>query len=542
MKAADDCGTGSRSQSAFQRVPVLGWIAARLRDRPNCEHELALYRLAAGGLAACYLLTAGSLEARGDHDLLRSIVWLFAAFELASLGIFCHLLLRPGASAARRLAGIFVDLGALSYCMHIGGETALPLYPLYLLAVSANGFRFGTRYLLAAADTAVASFALVTLATEFFAAHPGLSLGLLGGLVVPPLQLCALMRGLRPGPHRGEAPARMHGPIATIVAGTSDRGGLTAAAAGTPTAHDADPQALPDLDASEEPSAEPVRRLAILVAEANVTYQKVIAKILEKAGHEARIVDNGQAAAEAAAKGAFDAVLMDIEMPVLNGIEAAKLIRFLSTGRPRVPIVALVAQADEPTQRRCEEAGMDACIAKPIEPAGLLPALEAAISPEQQTRPSRSAQAAETGKPGAVTEHRPSALDVRTLESLKALGGDDFVEELAQQFIDDAADMLDELSQAVARGDAQGFREHAHALRSGAANIGAQGVYEMCLSWRRIDPATLSSKGPSYLRKLEQELARVRAARQDYRDYRAARKRFGLAAPETPSGATPLRA
>ncbi len=95
----------------------------------------------------------------------------------------------------------------------------------------------------------------------------------------------------------------MHGPIATIVAGTSDQANLTAAAAGTPAAHDADPQALPDLDASEEPSAEPVRRLAILVAEANVTYQKVIAKILEKAGHEARIVDNGQAAAEAAAKG-----------------------------------------------------------------------------------------------------------------------------------------------------------------------------------------------------------------------------------------------
>ena len=102
--------------------------------------------------------------------------------------------------------------------------------------------------------------------------------------------------------------------------------------------------------------------------------------------------------------------------------------------------------------------------------------------------------------------------------------------------------MIEELSQAVARGDAQGFREHAHALRSGAANIGAQGVYEMCLGWRRIDPATLSSKGQSYLRELEHELARVRAARQDYRDYRAARKRFGLAAPETPSGATPLRA
>lgn len=541
MKVAENSGTGSPWASVFQRIPAPGWIAAKLRDGRNSEHELALYRLPAGGLAGCYLLIAGSLGERGGHDLLESIVWLFAAFELASLAIFCHLLLRPDASAARRLAGILVDFGALSYCMHIGGETALPLYPLYLLIILTNGFRFGTRYLLAAADTAVAGFALVTVATEFFAAHPELSLGLLGGLIVPALQVCGLVRRLRPGRHRSEAASRTNGPIATGVVDASDQAKLTAAAAGTPSGHLA-AQSLPDLDAREKSSEEPVRRLMILVAEDNVTYQNVIAKILEKAGHEARIVDNGQAAAEAVAKGAFDAVLMDIEMPVLNGIEAAKLIRFLSTGRPRVPIVALMTQADEPTQRRCEEAGMDACIAKPIEPAGLLQVLEEAISLAQHTRAPPSAQAAETGKPGADTKHVASALDVGTLESLKALGGDDFVEELAQQFIDDAAGVLYELSQAVARGDAQGFREHAHALRSGAANIGAQGVYEMCLGWRRIDPATLASKGNSHLTELEQELGRVRAALQDYRDYRAARKRSGHAAQQAQSGATPVRA
>jgi two-component system sensor histidine kinase RpfC len=350
------------------------------------------------------------------------------------------------------------------------------------------------------------------------------------------------MRGLRPGRHRSEAASRTNGPIAAGVADASDPAKLTAAAAGTPSGHAAASQPLLDLDARETPSEEPVPRLSILIAEDNVTYQSVIAKILEKAGHEARIVDNGQAAAEAVAKGAFDAVLMDLEMPVLNGIEAAKLIRFLSTGRPRVPIVALMTQADEPTQRRCQEAGMDACIAKPIEPAELLQVLEDAISLTQRTRPPPSAQAAETGKPEAVMKHVPSALDVRTLESLKALGGDDFVEELAQQFIDDAAGVLDELSQAMARGDAQGFREHAHALRSGAANIGAQGVYEMCLGWRRIDPATLASKGSSCLTELEQELGRVRAALRDYRDYRAARKRSGHAAQQARSGATPLSA
>ena len=360
MKAAENCGTGPRRVGALQRLPMPGRIAAKLRDCRDREHELALYRLAAGGLAGCYLLIAGSLGERGGHDLLRSILWLFAAFELASLGILCHLLLRPDASAVRRLAGILVDFGALSYCVHIGGETALPLYPLYLLVILANGFRFGTRYLLAAADTAVASFALVTVATEFFAAHPALSLGLLGGLIAPALQVCARMRGLRPGRQRSEAASRTNGPIAAGVADASDQAKLTAAAAGAPGGHDAAPRALPDLDASEKPSEEPVRRLAILVAEDNVTYQNVIAKILEKAGHEARIVDNGQAAAEAVAKRAFDAVLMDVEMPVLNGIEAAKLIRFLSTGRPRVPIVALMTQADEPTQSRCEEAGTPA--------------------------------------------------------------------------------------------------------------------------------------------------------------------------------------
>src|SRR5207253_3811653 len=107
--------------------------------------------------------------------------------------------------------------------------------------------------------------------------------------------------------------------------------------------------------------------------------------------------------------------------------------------------------------------------------------------------------------------------DMRTLESLESLGGDDFVEELGHQFIDDAADVLKELKRAVAKGDAQAFREHAHALRSGAANIGARGIYEMCLAWRGIDPAALAGKGPAHVNELEQEFERVRGALQEYR-------------------------
>src|SRR5262249_7753764 len=131
MKRAS--GIAARA-AALAPVPVRRWIVAKLEGRPDTEHELALYRLAVGGRAGCYLLIAGWLEPHGGHDLIRSVASLLAAYELISLAIFGDLLLRPVVSPARRLAGILLDLGALSYSMHVSGEIAAPLYPLYLVA------------------------------------------------------------------------------------------------------------------------------------------------------------------------------------------------------------------------------------------------------------------------------------------------------------------------------------------------------------------------------------------------------------------------
>ena len=125
-------------------------MLASFRGRKDCEHELALHRLAAGAVVGCYLLIAGSIGARVTPDLPGSVAWLLAAFEMAAIGILCHLALRPGVSTARRLAGILIDVGALSCCMHLAGETAVPLYPVYFVAIFANGSRLGTAYLLAA--------------------------------------------------------------------------------------------------------------------------------------------------------------------------------------------------------------------------------------------------------------------------------------------------------------------------------------------------------------------------------------------------------
>ena len=257
------------------------------------------------------------------------------------------------------------------------------------------------------------------------------------------------------------------------------------------------------------------RSLSILVAEDKRTNQIVIAKILDRAGHRVTLVDNGEAALDMLEMQEFDLVLMDVNMPVMNGIEAAKLYRFAALGRPHVPVVALTADATEEVARRCEEAGMDACITKPIEPNRLLEII-ATLVPEQNEDAQLVPSSADVANyPGARPRLRAaptSAVDVQTLDALEELGGKDFVDELASQFIKDGNEVLDALAEAAASGDLKTFREQLHALRSAAANIGARGIYEMCLGWRHIAPEDFAIRGETHLKKLNEEFERVRMA------------------------------
>jgi two-component system sensor histidine kinase RpfC len=259
------------------------------------------------------------------------------------------------------------------------------------------------------------------------------------------------------------------------------------------------------------------RPLSILVAEDNRTNQMVVTKILERAGHRATIVVDGEAALDALDEREFDLVLMDVNMPVMNGLEATKLYRFASLGRPRVPVVALTADATEEVKRRCEEAGMDACVTKPIEPRRLLEIIGTLV-PDAGTIPQSASDESEVA---GLTAARPrvrtataAAVDLHTLNELESLGGKEFVDELAAQFLDDAADILSDLTEVTAAGNVQAFREQVHALRSAAANIGARGLYEMCLGWRQIAPEELASRGEMHLKRLREEFERVGVALQ----------------------------
>jgi len=124
-------------------------------------------------------------------------------------------------------------------------------------------------------------------------------------------------------------------------------------------------------------SARASRSLRILLADDNRVNQRVTTVFLEKQGHRVVVAESGRAAVEAFQKDQFDVVLMDVQMPDLDGLEATAMIRSLESGASlrRVPIIALTAHATTEDEQRCREAAMDGFLTKPVRPAQLLEAL-----------------------------------------------------------------------------------------------------------------------------------------------------------------------
>ncbi len=259
--------------------------------------------------------------------------------------------------------------------------------------------------------------------------------------------------------------------------------------------------------------------LRVLVADDNQVNRRVVEKILERAGHHATLVGNGEEALDALAADHFDVALMDVNMPVLNGIEATKLHRFASLGQRHVPIIGLTADASPSTAERCREAGMDACLTKPVEPARLAEVVEAHGRPRGggvggggAARPSGPARVATIASHPGFRRAAPPSLDPQVLASLEALGGGDFLAGLVRDFLRDGEQSVRALEAAAGAGDVSRFRAEAHALRSSAANIGAKGVWGACRTAEALPAAEVRAAGPHQAAVVRSELGRVQAA------------------------------
>ena len=255
-------------------------------------------------------------------------------------------------------------------------------------------------------------------------------------------------------------------------------------------------------------------RYRVLIADDNTTNQRVLERILRSAGHEVTVVSDGEQALDALAEGEFDVAILDVNMPGVSGIEAAKIYRFTALGQQRVPLIALTADATPETRERCLQAGMDACVVKPVEPAMMLAFIDDIV------RKGRADPLVPDAVDPRVTEiathprFRPAvpALDADVLLRLSTLGGEEFVAEIAESFQSEARARLAELRVATAQGDVGAFRDRSHAIRSIATNMGAQPLAKLCLPFETISGDALRSHAKAYLEQIAAELDRVAAA------------------------------
>ncbi|MBI4503526.1 MAG: response regulator [Gemmatimonadetes bacterium] len=204
------------------------------------------------------------------------------------------------------------------------------------------------------------------------------------------------------------------------------------------------------------------KRLRILLAEDNPVNQQVAATMLRKRGHQVDVVDNGRRAVEALGKTGYDVVLMDVQMPELDGVAATREIR-QTPGFAGLPIIALTAHALVTEHERCLAAGMNACVIKPFKPHELFAAVEG------WELPAGGGAAAE-----AAGSSEAAPVDLAGLEAtMREAGAEEAVGEMLARFVQDAPGRMSALEEALAAADADRIRQAAHAYKSAAGTIGA---------------------------------------------------------------------
>ena len=208
--------------------------------------------------------------------------------------------------------------------------------------------------------------------------------------------------------------------------------------------------------------------LRILLAEDNAMNQKVALRLLERLGYGADVAVNGLEAIEALERQPYDVVLMDVQMPELDGLDATRRIieRWPEESRPH--IIAMTANALPEDREACFAAGMNDYVAKPIRAEELVAALKRA-------RPLRNGDGG-TGRVEYVS------LDDGALQNLRDLGGEEFLGEVIDAFLADAPELLAALRRSLDDGASEELRRAAHTLKSNGATLGAEEFTELCRS------------------------------------------------------------
>lgn len=252
----------------------------------------------------------------------------------------------------------------------------------------------------------------------------------------------------------------------------------------------------------EPPPIAAAANLRIVIAEDNLTNQKVVLKMLERLGYRADTTTNGVELLAALERQSYDVVLLDVQMPEMDGLEAAARIKSQWSAQTRPRVIGMTALAMEGDRERCLEAGMDDYITKPIRRQ----ALEAALA-RCAPRP--------VVKVANLSEPLPPAIDSSALDALRELQGPDdpgFVAGLIDHFLSDTPTRLRQIDTALSEGAPKAVERIVHSLKSSCANLGARHMSSLCAALERMARQNDLTGGSELSASITAEFGRVEAA------------------------------
>ncbi len=273
----------------------------------------------------------------------------------------------------------------------------------------------------------------------------------------------------------------------------------------------------------------------VLLVEDNLVNQEVASTMLDQMDCQVDIAGNGQEAIDQLARHSYDVVLMDCQMPVMDGFQATAAIRAreraaASSGSaaPHLPIVAVTAHAVRGDRERCLEIGMDDYLCKPFVREELAMVLKRWLPTFAQTAkaptsgPDAIAPASGETPPAAfvaMTEsNQPAVLDVVVLENIRRMernGSSGLMARLIDLYQRNTATLLEQLRGAADAGEREGLRTAAHTLKSSSANMGAMRMQGLCKELEMMARAGPVPDARAYVAAIEQEFAMVRTALQE---------------------------
>lgn len=269
-----------------------------------------------------------------------------------------------------------------------------------------------------------------------------------------------------------------------------------------------------------------VQQHTVLVVEDNDINAQIASELLSQAGLAVRMASNGMAAVDEVRAGGVDLVIMDVQMPVMDGLEATRRIRDLGYSPESLPILAMTAHADAASRMDGKNVGMNDYLTKPVDPAALYAALERWLpgglehnplvqnaGPEQAPESENGASEFDMmrGSEAAVAEPECPAVNVEA--GLATVGGNhDLYRELLLRFVDHYGDSARELRGLLACGDLRGAARLAHTVKGVAANLGVERVCRLTRRMESTLPMTLPSESlmDEFEESMNEVLLRVR--------------------------------